>query len=450
MHKFFTNSAWMLADKLVRLFPGIVVLAMIARYIGPEYFGVWNFAMAITAIIGGLAVLGLDKTVVKEVVAHPERTGTIIATALGLRLAAGLLAIICCLLLLWMLHRTSVVYVYCTFISGVNVMLQAFDVFDYYYQAKGNVQKVAVPKLSVFLLFCGLKVLFIALHCSFISLVWLSCAELVVTYLVIYGIYRREEKNGRLLIRFSRSAARTLLTEGWPIIFTGMVVLLYMKIDQVLLNVLASPVQQGEYAAAARISELWYTLPTVLAAIILPVLIQQRMENKTRYLQTVEKCLRLSFWASLLIAVLVSFAAGFIIRIMYGTQYVSSGAILSIHIWASIPIFVGMVVMTYLIAEGDYKVNLYATSAGLVVKTGLILLLIPFMGGIGAAVATVVSYITVYGVALLLDKTGESRMMSVRMLLPWRAAADVRQVFDAFKVFIAGMVPAGIKKTMLK
>ncbi len=122
-------------------------MAMIARHIGPEAFGIWNYALALTAIVGSLAILGLDKVVVKEVVSHPERENGIIASTLAIRFAAGLLAFLVCIAVVYFMKHYSSACLYCTLIAGLTIILQSFDVFDYFYQAKNEVQQVIIPKV---------------------------------------------------------------------------------------------------------------------------------------------------------------------------------------------------------------------------------------------------------------------------------------------------------------
>lgn len=434
MHKIFKNSGWLLADKLARLFLGLLTMALIARQVGPADFGIWSYALALTTIVGGLAVLGLDKVVVKEMVASPGREEQILSTALLMRLGAGLFSFACCAGIVLLSKKGQPVYVYCTLITALTVVLQSFDVFDYYYQSKNEVQLTIIPKMSLFVFFCLLKIIWVRIHAPLMTFVWLSFAELVVSYTVILWMFI--SRHGlRALGTWSFAEAKFLLSQSWPLLFTGVLVLLYMKSDQLMLDTLGTPALLGEYAAAARISELWYALPTVIATALLPGLVQMRIEHTASYEQAVEKWLRLSFWSSLFISLFLSLVAEKITTLFYGVQFPQSGLILSIHIWANMPVFLCMVLMQYQIVEGTYNINLYATIAGIIVNVGVNIWLIPSLGGVGAAIATVVSYITVFTTLTLMDKTGRLPAFLRRMLSPLLAIADLRQLFDSFRLF---------------
>lgn len=433
MHKIFRNSGWLLADKLARLFIGLITMATIARHIGPTAFGIWNYAIALTAIMGSLAILGLDKVVVKEVVSSPEREDSIIASTLAIRLAAALLTFLLCAAIVLLTKQHSQVYLYCTIITALNIILQSFDVFDYFYQAKNEVQKVIIPKMSLFVLFCIVKVIFVYLDGTLLQFVWLSFAELLLTYFIILVCYLKE--GHRIVSAISLSEIRYLFLHSWPLMFTGILILLYMKADQLLLDTLGTPAQLGEYAAAARISELWYALPTVMATALLPGLITKRQEDMTAYMQAMERWLRMSFWLSTAIAIIMTFSSVSTTQVLYGLQFPGSGTILSIHIWANVPVFLCTALIQYQLIEGAYKTNLYASIAGLVVNILINIMLIPSMGGIGAAIATVVSYTVVVSTLVILDKTSRLHRMMQKIVSPGLALADLKYMTDALKLF---------------
>ncbi|PWV48821.1 flippase [Chitinophaga sp. S165] len=433
MHKIFRNSGWLLVDKLARLFIGLITMAMIARHIGPEAFGIWNYAIALTAIVGSLAILGLDKVVVKEVVSNPDRQDSIIASTLAIRFAAGIIAFLCCAAIVLATKRHLPAYLYCTIITALNIIMLSFDVFDYFYQAKNEVHKVIIPKVTLFVTFCVIKIMFVYFNGTLLHFVWLSFAELLLTYLTILVFYLKE--GNRLFTVISFPEMKYLFLHSWPLMFTGVLILLYVKADQLLLDTLSTSVQLGEYAAAARISELWYALPTVLATAILPGLISKRQENMSAYMYAIERWLRLSFWVSTAIAVVMTFSSAGIAHWLYGDQFPRSGLILSIHIWANIPVFLSTALMQYQLIEGAYKTNLYSSCAGLLVNIVINILLIPSMGGVGAAIATVVSYIVVGTTVVVLDKTGRLAMLIPRMISPALALADTKYIVDALKLF---------------
>lgn len=422
-------------DKVARLLIGVVTMAQIARHIGPNDFGIWNYAIAITAIAGGIAILGLDKLAVKEIVSNPDKRYQIISTALAMRLMAGVCCFVTCMGLVWLLKGNQQPYLYCTLFTGMNIILQAVDVFDYFYQSQNNVQMTIIPKASIFVLFCGIKLYAIHLDAPLETFVQLSFWELFVTYSIILTIYLRHNRIAMTNF-FDMKEAALLFAKGWPLLLTAVLVLIYMKTDQLLLDSLAGSARLGEYAAASRISELYYTIPVVIATAILPGLIAKRKTDVDNYWLSLEKLIRLSFWFSTGIAVFMSFAAKAIIDRLYGAQYPASALILSIHIWANVPVFVSVVITQYQVVEGNYKTNMYATFMGMIVNIGLNLMLIPIYAGVGSAIAIVISQVVVLTALLILDRNKKGITLVSRMPNPMMAFTDSREVFGELKSYI--------------
>jgi len=219
-----------------------------------------------------------------------------------------------------------------------------------------------------------------------------------------------------------------------------------MKIDLVLLDMLSNAAELGKYVSAARISELWYAIPMVISVAILPGLIQKKKISRNAYLLTLEKWLRLSFWLSAAIALLITLTAHLIIPFLYGRGYSAASWMLMIHVWAGIPVFLSVVLVQYLFVEGEYKIYLYSNLSGLLVNVGINFFLIPAYGGIGAAIATVAAYVTVYSMLVLLDKSGQGYLLTKKMLNPVLAFSDIKQVHNSLRVFTSNLFTTNQKQ----
>ena len=173
IRKVFANGFWLLLDKLSKLFVGLIVIAMVAKHLGPEEFGIWNYAIALTTIIGVIEQLGLEKVLIKELIIDPSAKNKIVATALSLRILAGIITALLCLGVVYFTKGTGI-YLYCTFILSCNLLLQSFDIFDLYYQSQNAIHKIVIPKVTVFLLFSGVRIVYIFSGMQLIQFVWLS------------------------------------------------------------------------------------------------------------------------------------------------------------------------------------------------------------------------------------------------------------------------------------
>nr|WP_295873041.1 flippase [uncultured Chitinophaga sp.] len=426
MRKVFENSSWLLIDKISKLFPGILVLALMARHLGPRVFGIWNYTIAFSLIMASIAVLGMDKLVIKELMAEEEESSRVVSTVAFMRLTA---ALVCMGVSIFLVHlmNPGPLYLLCITFSSFTALFQSFDVMDGFYQVSNSLKSVIIPKVTVFLLFSLFKCVAIFCDAPLLTFLWLTLLELVATYVWIVGRYSLQF--GPLSLRqVNLRMARRLLGDSWVLIMANLLVVLFMKIDNILLNILSTPEELGNYVVAVRISELWYALPTVVSTAMLPMLFRKKEENKTAYLQTLGRWLRISCLISLMLATVISLSAGMLIHLLYGAAYSTAAGILRIHVWSAIPVFLMLVMVQYLFVEGKYKRYLYSNMASLIINIVINFLLIPYMGGKGAAIATVAAYFSVYIMMVALDKSGQAWSLTCGMIHPARIYNDLTDI----------------------
>ena len=92
--RYFLNTSWMLGEKILRIVAELFVGIYVARYLGPEQFGVFSYAIAFVALFGAIAKLGLDGIVVRDLVNHPNKRDIYLGTAFWLKLTGALLTLI--------------------------------------------------------------------------------------------------------------------------------------------------------------------------------------------------------------------------------------------------------------------------------------------------------------------------------------------------------------------
>jgi PST family polysaccharide transporter len=213
---------------------------------------------------------------------------------------------------------------------------------------------------------------------------------------------------------------------------SGIAESIYLKIDVVMLERLRGVAEAGTYAVAARVSEVWYALPPVLMAAIFPALWHRR-GDAAAYDRSLQVSLDVLCGLALVIAVAMQFAAGPLVRLLFGPEFAASAAVLTPHVWAGVFVFMRAVLSRWLLAEDLLRFSLVTHAAGALVNVALNLVLIPRHGAFGAAWATVISYATAGWLALFLSARTRPLgwMMARALLLPlrWRTlAAYWRQV----------------------
>jgi polysaccharide transporter, PST family len=221
------------------------------------------------------------------------------------------------------------------------------------------------------------------------------------------------------LLHWDSALAKKLIKKGFPLILSSLSVMIYMRIDQLMLGEMIGEKAVGIYSAATRISEVWYFIPIAITTSISPSIYAAK-NNGTReiYDKRIKQFIQLMILMAIMIAIPMTFLSDSIVVQMFGNEYIDSGQILSIHIWAGVFVFMGVASSPWFIAEKITHLALYKTLLGALTNIILNFILIPSYQGLGAAIATVISYsVSDLFSNLLHPKTRELLMIQVKSVL---------------------------------
>ncbi|WP_458120263.1 flippase [Paenibacillus sp. Z6-24] len=414
--KIFFNSNWQLMDKFLRLGINLIVSIWIARYLGPEQFGQYNFAISFVTIIAAVVPLGLANIIVKELVQDPGNKDEILGTVSTLRLCSGVIAFAITIVLAFMIPGQDPMVRWSIVIIAANMLFQPLDVISQWFDSTVEAKYAVYAKGIAFAITSVMKVLLIVFHSS---LIWFAASyalELILGYLFL--LFTQRKKISLTKWTFNWELGKRLTNSSWPLIVAGISTIIYLKIDQVMLSYMINDTAVGIYAVAARLSEVWYVIPTVVAASYFPSMIKNKQLGPEVYKAELQKLYNLLFWFALCICIVVTLMAKPVISILYGQEYIESIGILVIHVWACLFIFMRAALNKWIISEGMYRFELISQVMGAVTKIIVNLILIPLFGGVGAAIGTVLAFIvSSYAFTFLFKETRVSGVMMSKTLI---------------------------------
>jgi PST family polysaccharide transporter len=390
LRKIIANTGWLFADRILRMGVGLFVGVWVARYLGVQQFGVFNYATAFVALFSTLSTLGLDAIVVRSIVREPEKRAEILGTAFWLKLFGGVAALILAVSsIIAVRHDDQLTISLVAILSSVGIF-QAFNTIDLWFQSQVQSKYTVIAKNTAFVITALVKVALISFHAPLIAFAWTALGEVGLGAIGLI-IFYRVRGYSPWLWPWSSPLAKTLLKESWPLILSGLTIMIYMRIDQIMLGQMVGDKAVGLYSAATRISEVWYFIPMAIASSVSPTIYAAKEISESLYYRRIEQFLRLLSWLSIVLAVPMSFLSGTIITVLFGKSYEPSASILAIHIWASLFVFMGVGTSSWFIAEGLTQFALRRTIIGAITNVFLNIFLIPAYGGVGAAIATVIS-----------------------------------------------------------
>jgi polysaccharide transporter, PST family len=396
---------------------GVIVIIWIARYLGPEQFGIYNYAIAFVALFTALAHLGLDNIVVRDIVSRPEQKNEILGTAFFLKLSAGTTTVGLITLVIFLLRPDEPLIRVMVLIIAGTLIFQSFDIIDFWFQSQVRSKYTVLAKNGAFLFIGGVQIGLIIGGASLVAFAWARLGEYLLSAigLVIFYYYTGSKISG---LNYSAGRARQLLRDSWPLILSGIMIMLYMRIDQVMLGEMVGDASVGIYSAAIRLTEVWFFIPTAILISVFPNIIKTKKQDEGLYYRRLQRLYTFLTWMAILIALMVTALAEPLIRFLYGNAFQATSSVLVISIWTGIFVFQGLARGKWLLAENLQRYSYWFSGIGVLINISLNLILIPKFEAYGAAIATLVTqFIVVIPAPLLFAKTRLSTVMILRSFL---------------------------------
>lgn len=393
-----SNIAWLLFDRLFRMSINLFVLSWLTRYLGPEQFGILNYAQAIVIFFFAFIVFGLNSTTVKKLVSHAEKSNEILGSCFLIQSVLASISFLVLLLIIVFVYKEPTSQLV-TFIIGLSILFKPSDTIRYYFEANIKSKYIVWSENCSFIICSLLKIAFIFLHSSFIAIVCIFLLETIFSAIFLIIFYSLQKQH-ILNWKFRLSQIKQDLKDSWPLMFASFTIIIYMRIDQIMLGQMLDYTAVGLYTAATRVSEIFYLLPVVVITSINPIFIKLRETNKALYYQKIYFIMFGLTLMSIMIAIIVTFMAPLIIHILYGEQYIGAIDILIIHIWTGVFISLGVISGQWFVIENLQKLHMYRSIFGAIVNIVANMVLIPKFGIKGAAISTLIAQISV---ALLFD-----------------------------------------------
>ena len=416
-----TSSAVLLVENIVRLTAVAAVSFWIARQLGPEQFGILNAASALVAILMAVATMGLDTPVILRLT-QTQQTGDVLGAALVLRTISGLIVFALAIVLAYILENDDPVALSVTLVVSLSILLSPVSVFDYWFKAQTLPVRPASARIAGTLLAATAKVACLLLGFGVMALAWTVSFEGLMTSIgLVLAYLSMSPRAGVHRWLVDRQLIFTLVRESWPYLLSTTAIILYMKIDVVMLGYLSTNTETGIYSLAQKLSEVLYVVPVVLIDSTYPALARRFLDSGKREGQHGQMLFDLAVGGSLLATLVALTLAGSIIEIVFGAGYGRSVDIFYLHAWSSVAIAMNSARYRWLAVVGLQRHAPTVTIVGLVANVALNLVLIPAMGAMGAAIATLVSYfISGYLASFFLPELREIGRMQTRALWPWR------------------------------
>lgn len=388
--RYFANTGWMFFGQMFGLLVSFFVGIWMARYLGPENFGILNYSMAFVGLFAFIANFGVDHILSRELIKFPEKRDELLGTAFKLKFGGGILAFFITVVAIFFVDNSFLIRCL-VILYALTFIFQSINVVSIFFQAKVAAKKNVQAQIISSSISSVFKIIIILLGFGVFWLMLVYVLDFVWLGIILISTYRRfglKIKNWS----FNKPIAKQMFSSSWLLMLTSVFTSIYMRIDQIIIKNMINETALGLYSAAIKLSEIWYFIPVIICSSLFPAIVNSKKINHEIYFSRLKKLFLFMLFLSLTIAITITFLAKPIISLLFGIAYIGSVSVLSIYVWSIVGTFLNVAIGSYLVAENYIKIYFFINLIGAVSNIILNLLLIPRMGIDGAALATVFSY----------------------------------------------------------
>jgi len=382
------NSASMIVEKIIVVGINLVVFAILARSFGPELFGVFALVQAVFGIGRPVALAAGEQMLLKYQVGKKRSIGPLQSTALKLKYASSIAVYSITLLVSYLYFDTTIfnlVAIYCI-VHFVNVDI----IFFSHFRATERGHIVLFGRIAILIPFGILKAFVAYKYSSLTMIAWLFVSEalvLSISAIILYRLFSKTSPESEI----TYTKTRELASASWPIFSSALIVALYTRIDQFMIESYLSRTDLGYYSSVVKINHAsQYVLSTYLLSRF-PMMLRLYRRSIEEYKQAMVKIMRLVILFCSVYMVFLLFFSEQLISLIYGTEYLPAKNSLIALAMGTFFVYYGLLCTQWLLAHDLQIHRLYRVIGGLLINIVLNIWMIPAYGILGAAVATIIS-----------------------------------------------------------
>lgn len=400
------NSFWIIGEQVFQMLLSFVVGMLSARYLGPKNYGTLNYTASFVSFFINIASLCMEGVVIKKIVDHPYDEGTYMGSCIFFRVISSSLSMVSIAIIVYLLDYGDSLKITLAILQSIQLLFKSFHIFDAWFQRYLKSKYTSIGKMAASIFVSGYKLILLI---TGKSIIWFALSNIISDLIiaVILFCFYKKEKGQKLEIKIA--VGKEVLSESYHFILSDIMSALYMNMDKIMIGQMMGDTDVGYYIAASTISGLWAFVPMAMINSYRPTIIELKKTNEKLYKVRLTQLFSLIIWVSIFFAFVSFLFAEFIIRILYGNDYLKAVGALKVLVWGQMLAVISVVRTVWIICEEKNKYVKRYVAIGTVVNLILNYLLIPLMGIKGASIATLVTNAVVLIAAPFLFKEMRSQ-----------------------------------------
>ena len=382
------NFSWLVFDKFARASLNFLLFIFLARYLGPQEFGILNYLLALVFLFTSLSSLGINPVLTNILIKNKRKTNnSIISNSYILRFFSSLFGYLIFILFIIYLHGKNV-YLSYSIIIGLSIIIKSYEVLFSYFESKSLSKYIVISQTISLVIVFSLIVFFLYLEFDIKYIYYCFLIDSLITLFLINIFFFKKERNFLFNLDFGK--IYKIIHKSFPVLLSIISIVIYMRIDQVMINLLLSEKDVGIYSVSVRIVEMFHFIPKIIMVSYLPILLISK-----NYTFELIKINSLLFKLSILVIFFIFALSKYITSILFGEIYMESVLTTILLSISLIFVFFGVANEHWYISKNLQKYYALNVFIGAITNIILNYFLIPSFGINGAAYSTILTYLLI-------------------------------------------------------
>lgn len=358
--------------------------------LGPQEYGVYGTVGALLLIGVAVTSFGMGNIIIRDVARRRDLAGDYLSSALFLQTILALLTYLGVQLAAALLGYAPEVRSFLA-IAGLSLFVDMFGTLCFeQLQAQEKMVTTAMSEIIHVIVRIALAGLALVAGYGLLGVYVMTLIASALRAAILWGALLRTGVRPRYPIQ--RSLSVGLLRDGAPGAATALVTTGYQNADRLVTASLIGSQAVGYLSAAfVIVFGVVEMLSTTVLIVVYPLLarISRAGSDMARFRRVVESLAHFTFVGTLPIVLAISVYSDALVSVL-GIRYAQTADILRVMIWYA---FVAITVNIYVLAllvQNRQQVTFVIRSGGLLLNLGLLLLLLPRLGVIGAPIASII------------------------------------------------------------
>lgn len=419
------NVNWLTFENILRNLIGMFIFGWIARYLGPDDFGILNYTIAFVSLFIAFSTLGLDDIVVRSLISAPEKTNDYLGSTLVLKLIGSLLMMLFSIVGIVLIEKGDTLMVLYVLILSFGYVFKSFDVIDLWFKSKVRSQYSVYARSMAFIIVSAIKVVLILVQAPLVAFVSMYSLDFVLSAIFLFLYYRKESKLPMLEWKFNKQEVRQILLDSWPLFLGGITLTIQSQLDQVLLKNMIGVEEIGIYSAGLKIITSFSFFSAIIRSSFLPSIISAKKESPRLYEKKLQQFNQIMMVMFLLISIPLIILREPIVKILYGNEYLAVTYLLPFLTSRLFFNFYNAARSNFLLVENYIIYSFITTLITTIANILLNLYLIPKYQALGSIIAFSISFfLMIFVIDLIYSKTRKDTINRIK------------SIFNFYRLFI--------------